>query len=70
MKFNNRPWHMFIEGDLAGMFHTRKSFLAAKNGILCAFKFKNEKAPEITVVNINDKSRPIPPSRTTKERTQ
>ena len=48
---NNRPWHLFIEGELAGMFHSERQAKAARTAVKVAMQYRKQDVPEMQIVD-------------------
>ena len=55
MKPTRYPWRVTVEGELIGVFHTRKTGKAAINGLIRAFKFRGVEPPAYCIFNIIEK---------------
>lgn len=48
---DNRPWHLFIEGELAGMFHSERQAKAAKTAVRVAMEYRGQEVPDMQIVD-------------------
>ena len=48
---DNRPFHLLIDGELAGMFHSERQAKAARTAVRVAMEYRGRDVPDMQIVD-------------------